>query len=44
MSLVLKEEVKLLLHSLLVPNVKGLTIDRLLKEYSEIESKPIPFR
>lgn len=40
----LREDVKVVINSLLVPHAKGLTLDRLMKEYKEYEMKPFPFR
>ena len=40
----LKDDVKMTLNSLLVPHMRGLTLDRLLKEYYDVENKQLPFR
>ena len=40
----LKEEVKMVINSLLVPFSRGLHLDRLMKEYADYEMKPLPFR
>jgi hypothetical protein len=40
----LKEEVKLILNSLLVPHSRGLLLDKLLNEYVNVEMKQLPFK
>jgi hypothetical protein len=40
----LKDDVKMTVNALLVPHVRGLTLDRLLKEYYDVENKQLPFR
>ena len=44
MSLSMRDEVKLLAQSILIPHPKGLTLSLFLKEYSSIESEPLPYR
>ncbi|XP_057371402.1 tudor domain-containing protein 7A-like isoform X2 [Daphnia carinata] len=44
MSKGLKEEVKIVVNSLLIPHSRGLTLDQFLKEYHDVEAKPFPHR
>ncbi|KAI9564647.1 hypothetical protein GHT06_008388 [Daphnia sinensis] len=44
MSKGLKEEVKIVVNSLLIPHSKGLPLDKFLKEYADVEMKPFPHR
>ena len=40
----LKDQVKLTLNSLLIPYAGGLSVDRLLTEYFNIEGHALPYR
>lgn len=44
MNLGLKEEVKVVVNSLLVPHSRGLTLDKLLNEYASVEMKDFPYK
>ncbi|XP_046643908.1 uncharacterized protein LOC124329028 [Daphnia pulicaria] len=44
MNLGLKEEVKVVVNSLLVPHSRGLTLDKLLNEYANVEMKDFPYK
>lgn len=44
MSKGLREEVKIVVNSLLVPHSRGLTLEKFLKEYADVEMKQFPHR
>jgi len=44
MAQAMKDEIKLVINSILTAHPKGLTVDRLLKEYTRIECSHVPYR